>query len=94
VVIGPAAGIGPATAARLHALARTGAAMVVDADALTSFRDDPGRLFNALDRDDVMRRDVIGRLMCEFELSIPAVEARHGIDFPREFGCLLEVALA
>jgi len=54
VVIGPAAGIGPATAARLHALARTGAAMVVDADALTSFRDDPGRLFNALDRDDVM----------------------------------------
>lgn len=54
VVIGPAAGVGPATAARLHALARTGAAMVVDADALTSFRDDPSRLFNALDRDDVM----------------------------------------
>jgi hydroxyethylthiazole kinase-like uncharacterized protein yjeF len=54
VVIGPAAGVGPATAARLHALARTGAAMVVDADALTSFRDDPGRLFSALDRDDVM----------------------------------------
>lgn len=54
VVIGPAAGVGPATAARLHALARTGAAMVVDADALTSFRDDPARLFSALDRDDVM----------------------------------------
>lgn len=54
LVIGPAAGVGPATAARLHALARTGAAMVVDADALTSFRDDPERLFTALDRDDVM----------------------------------------
>lgn len=54
VVIGPAAGVGPATAARLHALAHTGAAMVVDADALTSFRDDPDRLFSALDRDDVM----------------------------------------
>lgn len=54
VVIGPAAGVGPATTARLHALARTGAAMVVDADALTSFRDDPGRLFSGLDRDDVM----------------------------------------
>jgi len=44
----------------------------------------------ALDRDDVMRRDVIGRLMCEFELSIPAVEAQHGIDFPREFAAELE----
>lgn len=54
VVIGPAAGVGPATAARLHALARTGAAMIVDADALTSFQDDPARLFSALDRDDVI----------------------------------------
>lgn len=54
VVIGPAAGVGAATAAKLHALARTGAAMIVDADALTSFRDDPARLFHALDRDDVM----------------------------------------
>ena len=54
VVIGPAAGVGPTTAAELHALTRTGAAIVVDADALTSFRDDPARLFAALDRDDVM----------------------------------------
>ena len=28
--------------------------------------------------------------MCEFELSIPAVEAQHGIDFPREFAAELE----
>lgn len=54
VIIGPAAGVGPTTAAELHALTRTGAAIVVDADALTSFRDDPARLFAALDRDDVM----------------------------------------
>lgn len=53
-VIGPAAGIGPGTAAQVFALVQTGAAMIIDADALTSFRDDPARLFNALDRDDVL----------------------------------------
>lgn len=54
VVIGPAAGVGEATARNLFALARTGAALVVDADALTSFRHDPEALFSALDRDDVL----------------------------------------
>jgi hydroxyethylthiazole kinase-like uncharacterized protein yjeF len=54
VVIGPAAGVGEATARNLFALARTGAALVIDADALTSFRHDPGALFSALDRDDVL----------------------------------------
>ena len=53
-VIGPAAGVTEATVANFLALARTGAAMVVDADALTVFRDDPGELFQALDRDDVL----------------------------------------
>ena len=53
-VIGPAAGVTPVTRANVFALARTGAALVVDADALTVFRDRPGDLFNALDRDDVM----------------------------------------
>jgi hydroxyethylthiazole kinase-like uncharacterized protein yjeF len=53
-VIGPAAGVTEATVANLLALGRTGAAMVVDADALTVFRDDPGELFQALDRDDVL----------------------------------------
>ena len=38
----------------MQALARTGCALVVDADVLTSFRDDPERLFTLLDRDDVM----------------------------------------
>lgn len=54
VIIGPAAGVGEATARNLQALARTGAAMVVDADALTSFRYDPEGLFACLDRDDVL----------------------------------------
>jgi oxygen-independent coproporphyrinogen-3 oxidase len=34
-----------------------------------------------LDADDLIRRDVIGRLMCDFELDFAAVEARHGIRF-------------
>lgn len=54
VVIGPAGGVGEITMRNLFALARTGAALVVDADALTSFRHDPGALFSALDRDDVL----------------------------------------
>jgi hydroxyethylthiazole kinase-like uncharacterized protein yjeF len=54
VVIGPAAGVGEVTTRHFFALARTGAALVVDADALTSFRHDPEALFSALDRDDVL----------------------------------------
>lgn len=54
VVIGPAAGLTDATAANVAALARTGAALVIDADALTLFRDRPGDLFACLDRDDVL----------------------------------------
>ena len=54
VVIGPAAGVNDSTAANLLALANTGAALVIDADALTSFREDPSELFRVLDRDDVL----------------------------------------
>ncbi|MHB8528931.1 MAG: NAD(P)H-hydrate dehydratase [Caulobacteraceae bacterium] len=53
-VIGPAAGVSEATLSNVLALARTGAALVVDADALTVFRDEPEELFSALDRDDVL----------------------------------------
>lgn len=53
-VIGPAAGVNEATLSNVLALARTGAALVVDADALSVFRDEPEELFSALDRDDVL----------------------------------------
>lgn len=54
VVIGPAAGLTEATAQNLLALSRTGAALVVDADALSLFRGRAGQLFDCLDRDDVL----------------------------------------
>jgi hydroxyethylthiazole kinase-like uncharacterized protein yjeF len=53
-VIGPAAGVTPQTRANLFALTRTGAALVVDADALTVFRERPDDLFDVLDKDDVL----------------------------------------
>ena len=53
-IIGPAAGVSDTTLMNLLALARTGAALVIDADAITVFRDDPDELFSVLDRDDVL----------------------------------------
>jgi hydroxyethylthiazole kinase-like uncharacterized protein yjeF len=53
-VIGPAAGVTETTLLNVLALARTGAALVIDADAITVFRDDPRELYSVLDRDDVL----------------------------------------
>lgn len=53
-IIGPAAGVNETTLLNVLALARTGAALVIDADAITVFRDDPEELFSVLDRDDVL----------------------------------------
>lgn len=53
-IIGPAAGVSDITLSNVLALARTGAALLIDADALSVFRDDPAELFSILDRDDVL----------------------------------------
>lgn len=40
--------------------------------------------------EDVLRRDIILDLLCNFHLDIPAVEARHGVDFASHFAPELE----
>ena len=48
LLIGPGAGIGPDTRARVLAMLATGRATVLDADALSTFKDDPQSLFSAI----------------------------------------------
>ncbi len=48
VLIGPGAGVGAATRARVLGILEAGRATVLDADALTSFADDPKALFAAI----------------------------------------------
>ncbi len=48
VVIGPGLGVGGETRALVDIALKSGAAVVLDADALTSFQDDPEALFNRL----------------------------------------------
>lgn len=54
VVIGPAAGLTEMTTYNLAALGRTGAVLIVDADALTVFKGRSRELFDHLDRDDIL----------------------------------------
>ncbi|MDH4384259.1 MAG: NAD(P)H-hydrate dehydratase [Caulobacter sp.] len=72
-VIGPAAGVTPQTRSNLLALTTTGAALVVDADALTVFADRPDDLFATLDKDDVLTPHP-----GEFERLFPGLLAASG----------------
>jgi oxygen-independent coproporphyrinogen-3 oxidase len=44
----------------------------------------------ALSADDLLRREVIGELMCNFHADFEAIGARHGIDFREYFAAELE----
>jgi len=48
VIVGPANGVGPDTRANVEAALGSDAAVVLDADALTSFKDDPKALFSTV----------------------------------------------
>ncbi len=52
--IGPGAGVGKDTREKVLAILKSNAVAVLDADALTSFGDDPETLFKALRREDVI----------------------------------------
>ena len=54
LLIGPGAGVGPATRANVLTMLRARRSTVLDADALSSFKDDPGALFNAIEGPCVM----------------------------------------
>ncbi len=48
VLLGPALGVGAPTRQLVHAVLASGAATVLDADAITSFAANPGDLFGAI----------------------------------------------
>lgn len=54
VVAGPAMSVGAQTREKVLAVLNSGAGAVLDADALTSFADQPAALFSALRADDVL----------------------------------------
>ena len=78
VVIGPAAGVGEGTQLNVLALARTEATLVLDADALTSFRHDSVRLFGALSLGAPTGKAVMTPHEGEFERLFPGLLKAEG----------------
>jgi NAD(P)H-hydrate epimerase len=64
LLIGPGAGIGPDTRARVFAMLQAGRATVLDADALSTFKDDPTTLFNAIAGRSGTRSAATGTAAC------------------------------
>jgi hydroxyethylthiazole kinase-like uncharacterized protein yjeF len=73
VLIGPAAGVGGETRAKTHACLASGATVVLDADALTSFAEAPEALFSAI-RESVVMTPHEGEFSRLFHVSGSKVE--------------------
>ncbi|HEX8231757.1 MAG TPA: NAD(P)H-hydrate dehydratase [Caulobacteraceae bacterium] len=71
MIIGPAAGLDEQTVENVRALSRTDAALLVDADAITMFKDQPEDLFALLDD-----RDILTPHTGEFERLFPGLLKR------------------
>jgi len=64
VVIGPGCGVGNATQALVVSVLTSGAAAVLDADALTSFAGDPGLFFDMLSPSAVLTPHEESSIVC------------------------------
>lgn len=89
-VIGPGAGVTPETREKVLAALESDAAIVLDADALTVFEDDPSALFAKLRKTDVLTphigefRRLFGDLLDESESKIDTV-----IEAAKQAGCIV-----
>jgi NAD(P)H-hydrate epimerase len=73
VVIGPGLGVGGETRELVTAVLKSGAAAVLDADALTSFKDDPDALFAKIQKNDLHQRCVLTPHDGEFDRLFPGL---------------------
>jgi NAD(P)H-hydrate epimerase len=73
VALGPGLGVGGETRALVDVVLKSGAAAVLDADAITSFRDDPEALFNRLHAPHLENKIVLTPHAGEFERLFPGL---------------------
>jgi len=77
VCIGPAVGVGAQTRAKVRTVLKSGAATVLDADALTSFAEKPGELFSAIAGKVVVMTPHEGEFSRLFKKLPAGLDAKH-----------------